>query len=141
VDLVRESVAAIEADARDHAGERVRDVIEGVVIVIEDDHEPIPSHPRAGIGRFGALNRGRGHGANVEDLNPGDAIVLAMRNRRPRRPEKLARALLRQPSRLQCLASVRVLVEVDQPAVAQLPVHVEAQIDLDTAPPASASQV
>src|ERR687896_388854 len=41
VDRVREPIATVEAHPWDHPGERLGDVIEGVVVVVEDDHEPI----------------------------------------------------------------------------------------------------
>jgi hypothetical protein len=33
------------------------------VVVVEDDHEPIPAQSLLRASRFGALNRGRGHPA------------------------------------------------------------------------------
>ena len=47
--------------------ERLGDVVEGVVVVVEDDHQPIPANALARTGRLGTLNRGRCHGAKVED--------------------------------------------------------------------------
>jgi hypothetical protein len=37
---VRDLMAAVECDAGDEARERARDVLEGVVIVVADDHSP-----------------------------------------------------------------------------------------------------
>jgi hypothetical protein len=50
VDRVGEPVAPIEVDAGDDAGERLGDVIEGVVVVVQDDHEPITAQPLLGAG-------------------------------------------------------------------------------------------
>jgi hypothetical protein len=41
----------------------VGDVIEGVVIVVEDDYEPIPAQSSLGAGRARALDGRRGHPA------------------------------------------------------------------------------
>ena len=45
VDAVGDPVAVGQRDARDHRGERLGDVIKGVVVVVEHDHAPVA--PRA----------------------------------------------------------------------------------------------
>ena len=57
VDRVGDLVSARQRDAGDEARERARDVIEGVVIVVADDH--LPRAAEAAAGRAGArqLNR------------------------------------------------------------------------------------
>ena len=52
-------------DAGDHPGERLRDVVEGVVVVVENDHPPVATQPRAGTCGAGTLDRLRGHAAVV----------------------------------------------------------------------------
>src|SRR3954452_13996405 len=63
VDRLGEAVVAVERDAGYHAARRLPDVIEGVVVVVEDDHLPISAKSLAGTGRSGALSRGRFHAA------------------------------------------------------------------------------
>ena len=41
VDLVGEPVPLLERHPGDHVRERLGDVVEGVVIVVEDDHDPV----------------------------------------------------------------------------------------------------
>src|SRR6478672_3263706 len=54
VDGVRHRLAALERHARDGAGERERDPVERVVIVVSDDHHPRPAgaRPRTGSARL-----------------------------------------------------------------------------------------
>ena len=41
VDLIGDPVALLEADPGQHPGQGLGDVIEGVVIVVADDHAPV----------------------------------------------------------------------------------------------------
>src|SRR5436190_19697698 len=47
VDPVREPVALVDTHPRDHPGERLRDVVKGVVIVVQHDHHPVAPQARA----------------------------------------------------------------------------------------------
>src|SRR5262245_29295573 len=59
VDLIRKAVALIETDSRDHAGQRAGDVVEGVVVVVADDHAPVPAQPRSRTRAARLLDRRR----------------------------------------------------------------------------------
>jgi hypothetical protein len=59
VDLVGERVAALQVHAGDHTRQRLGDVVEGVVIVVQDDHQPVAAEALVGTGDLGSLN-GRG---------------------------------------------------------------------------------
>jgi hypothetical protein len=49
MDPVREAHPLLEADAREHRGEGVRDAVEGVVVVVQDDHTPGCVEAAAGV--------------------------------------------------------------------------------------------
>ena len=61
VDPVGEPVAVVDRHRRNHPGERLRDVVEGVVIVVEDDHQPVAAESRPGVAGARALDRLSGH--------------------------------------------------------------------------------
>ena len=50
MDLVCDRVALVERDAREHARERLGDAVEGVVVVVEDDHAPGAAEDVVGAG-------------------------------------------------------------------------------------------
>jgi hypothetical protein len=41
VDPIGDLVAAVEVDPGQHAGQRLGDVLEGVVVVVSNDHAPV----------------------------------------------------------------------------------------------------
>ena len=87
VDHARDLVPARQADAGDEARERPRDVVEGVVIVVADDHPPRTPEPAAGTARSGHLDclihrrQDRADGATVQLLHEPT-------NTAPRLPER-----------------------------------------------------
>jgi hypothetical protein len=52
---------AVEIDVGDHLGERLRDVVEGVVVVVSDDHHPVAAQALAGSADAGPLESLRAH--------------------------------------------------------------------------------
>jgi long-chain acyl-CoA synthetase len=60
----RELEAALEADAGDDARERERDALEGVVVVVEDDHPPGVARSPAAARARPLLGRSRSLGAH-----------------------------------------------------------------------------
>ena len=67
VDLVRERHAALEVDPRQHGGERERDPVERVVVVVEHDHATRVAGPASGTACPLALPRGRQRGHHAHD--------------------------------------------------------------------------
>jgi hypothetical protein len=67
VDHVGDRVALLHRDARDAAGERERDVVERVVVVVADDHAPVAAQLAAGTLDAGELN-GLRHGSRIAAL-------------------------------------------------------------------------
>ena len=67
VDLVREGHAALEVDAGQHGGERERNAVERVVVVVEHDHATRVAGPTPGTPCPLALPRGRQRGHHAHD--------------------------------------------------------------------------
>src|SRR3954447_659701 len=57
VDLVRDPVAVVDADPRDHPGQGVGHAVEGVVVVVEHDHAPGVAQAAAGLAHARELDR------------------------------------------------------------------------------------
>ncbi len=57
VDLFGEPVALVEADPGNHPGKGLGDVLEGVVVVVADDHAPVAAQPGARSGDARLLDR------------------------------------------------------------------------------------
>jgi len=51
----------LQADAGEHAGQRVGNMVEGIVVVVANDHQPAPVQTRAGSGVARSLDRARRH--------------------------------------------------------------------------------
>ena len=58
VDLVRDPVALLERHPRYDPGQRGGDAVEGVVVVVQDDHPPGVAEPLARLLDAGQLDRG-----------------------------------------------------------------------------------
>src|SRR5215211_541646 len=56
VDLIGNSVALLKADPRQDPRERLSDVLEGVVVVVADDHAPLAAEIGTGAGGAGTLD-------------------------------------------------------------------------------------
>jgi hypothetical protein len=69
VDPVREAHALLEADTGEHGGQRLRDAVEGVVVVVEDDHLPRRVETAAGVAGARLADGRRGRRAHVAEAS------------------------------------------------------------------------
>ena len=71
VDLLGDPVALVEADPGQHPREGLGDVVEGVVVVVADDHPPVSAEARIGSRGARFLDRRGGHARDYALMRRG----------------------------------------------------------------------